>query len=81
MYQLLALAAIADDVLDGHHRHVELFCDTAQLVATGHAVALPAADLAQDTSSAQTGEAGEVDGGFGMPGAAQHSTLLGDQNK
>ena len=32
-----------------------------------------------DAGRAQAGEAGEVDGGLGVPGAAQHAAVLGAQ--
>ncbi len=47
MDELLALAAVADDVLDRDDRHRELLGDGLELLGAGHAVTLAAADLAQ----------------------------------
>ena len=81
MDELLALAAVADDVLDRDDRQRELVGDGLELLGAGHAVALAAADLAQHARRRQAGEARQIDGGLGVAGAAQHAALLRHQRR
>src|SRR3546814_10078110 len=45
------------------------------------AFVLLADDLADGARRLQTGQAGQVDGGLGVPGAAEHAAVLGAQRR
>ena len=77
---LLVLAPPLDQVGDGDQRQVVLVGEDPQLVGLRHrAFVLLADDLADGTRRLQTGQPGQVDGGLGVAGAAQHATVLGAQ--
>ncbi len=77
---LLVLAAPRDEVGDRDQREFVLVREHAQFVGAGHfALVLLRDDLADDAGGTEVGHAGEIDGGFGMPGAAQDTALLGTQ--
>ena len=54
--------------------------NTAQLVAAGHvALVLLGHDLAEHAGRGEPGQPGQVDGGLGVPGPAQHAAVAGPQ--
>ena len=78
--QLVEALAVGDQVGDRDHAEVVLVGEDAQLLAAGHAGrVLLADDLAERPRGAQPGQHGEVDGGLGVAGAAQHPAVLGPQ--
>ena len=78
----LALGAppVGDQVGDGDHREVVVGREDLQFLAAGHvAVVLLADQLAQHAGRGETGQSGQVDGGLGVTGAAQHAAFPGTQ--
>ena len=77
---LLVLAPPLDQVGDGDQREVVLVGEDPQLVGLRHrALVLLADDLADRARGLQAGQPGQVDGGLGVAGAAQHPAVLGAQ--
>ncbi len=77
---LLVLAAPLDEVGDGDEREVVFVGEDPQLVGLGHgAFVFLADDLANRTGRLQAGQPGQIDGGLGVAGAAQHAAVLGAQ--
>ncbi len=78
--QLLEPAPVGDQVGDGDQREVVLVGEDTQFVRPGHAGrVLLADDLAQHARRAQARQHGQVDGGLGVPGPAQHAAVAGAQ--
>ena len=77
---LFVLAPPLDQVGDGDQRQAVLVGEDPQFVGLGHrALVLLADDLADRAGRLQAGQPGQVDGGLGVAGAAQHPTVLGAQ--
>ena len=77
---LLVLAAPLDQVGDGDQREVVLVGEDPQLVGLRHrAFVLLADDFADRARRLQAGHPGQVDGGLGVAGPAQHPAVLGAQ--
>ena len=76
--ELLAAAAVADQLLDGDDLQAELLGQLVELFAAG-AVAVGIEDFAEHAGGPQAGHAGQIDRGLGMAGAAQHAPFLGNQ--
>ena len=78
--QLFALAAILDELLDRDDLQV---VPPRQLVKLVGGRALPAVgqDFAEHAGGQQASHAGQIDGRFGVSGAAQHAAFLGHQRK
>ena len=72
--ELLAAAAVADQLLDGDDLQVELLGQRVELVARGPIAAL-AEDFDQHAGRLQAGHPGQIDGALGVPGAPQHAAL------
>ena len=74
---LFVLAAPLDEVGDRDQRQVVLVGENPQLVGLRHrAFVLLADDLADRARRLQTGQPGQVDGGLGVAGPAQHTAVL-----
>ena len=77
---LLVLAPPLDQVGDRDQREVVLVGEDPQLVGLRHrAFVLLADDLADRARGLQAGQPGQVDGGLGVAGPAQHPAVLGAQ--
>ena len=76
MDQLLADAAISDQILDRNDRNVMLFGQLLQLGQIGHAEVLLAADLDQSADRPYPGQPQQVDGRLGVAGPPQHAPLF-----
>ena len=79
MDQLLAEAAVLDEGLDGDKGQSVLACDGMELFASGHVNSV--GDLAEHARGSQARQPDQVHRCFGMPGAAEHATLFGNQRK
>ena len=78
--QLLALAAILDQLLDGDDLQVVLPCQIVELVARG-ALAAVGQHFAKNARGLKPGHAGQVNRRLGMPGPAKHPPFFGDQRR
>ena len=78
--QLLALAAMLDELLDGDDLQRVLLARRIELVAIG-AVAVVGKHFAKHTRRLEPRHPRHVDGGFGVTGAAEHPALFGNQRK
>ena len=72
--------AIADEFGDGEHLQVVLAAELGKLRNARHG-AVVVHDLADDAGGNQSGETREIDRGFGLSGADQHSTFAGAKRK
>ena len=78
--QLLALAAVADEVGDGDQRQAVALGEALELGQPGHAHAVLGDQLAQHAGRVQPGHAGQVDGGLGVAGPLEDAALPGPQD-
>jgi hypothetical protein len=79
-HELLALAAVADEVGDGDHHQAVLLGEALELGPAGHLHAVLGDDLAQHARRVEAGQAGQVDGGLGVAGPLQDTAVLGPQD-
>ena len=68
-------APVGDEVADRAELQPVLAAEVLQLRQPGHG-AVVVEDLAEDAGGVQAGELGEIDGGLGVAGAAQHAARL-----
>ena len=73
--QFLLAAAVIDEGLDRADFEIVFFGELEQLGKTGHGAVL-VENLADDAGGLESGEAGEVNGGLGVSGAAEDAALL-----
>ena len=77
---LLVLAPVLDQIGDGDQRQAVFVGEDPQLVGLGHgALVLLADDLADGPGRLQARHPGQIHGGFGVAGTAQHPAVLGAQ--
>ena len=76
----LVLETIADEVGDRDHEEVVSLAEFDEVGNARHR-AIFVHDLADDTSGYEAGDAGEVDGGFGLACADEDSTFPGAEGK
>ena len=74
-HELLALAAVADEVGDRDQQQAVLVAELLELGQARHVALVLADDLAQDPGRIQPGHAAQVDGGFGVAGAVEHAAF------
>ncbi len=72
--------AVADEVGYGDHLEGVEFAELDEVGNAGHG-AVFVHDLADDAGGNEAGHAGEVDGGFGLAGADEHSAFAGAEGK
>ena len=72
--------AVADEFGDGQHLHVVLAAELGELRHARHG-AIVVHDLADDACGNQSCQPREIDGGFGLAGAHQHSAFAGAQRE
>ena len=76
----LILQAIADQFGDGEHLKAVLVAELDQVGDAGHGTVV-LHDLADHAGGIEAGEAGEIDGGLGLPGADQDAALAGAEGE
>ena len=79
--ELLAHAAIGDQLLDRDDRQVVLPGQLVQLRRDWPDRPMSFEDFAQHAGGQQPGHAGQIDGRFGVSGAAEHAALFGHERK
>ncbi len=72
--------AVADEFGDGEHLQVVLAAEVGELRNARHG-AVVVHDLADHACGNQSGETGEIDGGFGLSGANQDSAFAGAERE
>ncbi len=72
--------AVADDLGGGDHLEVVLAAEVGEFGDARHGAVI-AHDFADDAGGVESGHAGEIDGGFGLPGADQDAAFAGAQRK
>ena len=80
MDAVLMLQAVADEFGDGNHLQAVKQAELAELRHAGHGAIL-IHDFADDAGGVESGEAGEVDGGFGLAGADEHAAFAGAEGE
>ena len=80
LHELLAFAAVGDEVLDGAHLEPVFLFEADEIRQTGHGAVL-FHDFANDSGGIEAGEAREIDGGLGVARAAQNTASLGLEGK
>ena len=78
--EALALAAVFDEVFNGAKFELVSDGEGAKFRQAGHG-AVVVHDFADDGDGAAAGQAGEVDGGFGVSGALENAAVFGPQGK
>src|SRR5690606_27125994 len=80
LHLLLVATPVRDQVRDGDEGQPVGGGELRQLVAAGHLADVPPGHhLAQHAGRPQAGQPGQVHGGLGVTGAAQHPTVAGTQ--
>lgn len=78
--EALALAAVFDEVFNGAKFELVLYGKGAKFGQASHR-AVVVHDFADDGNRAATGQASQVDGGFGMSGALENAAIFGPQRE
>lgn len=72
--------AVSDEISDGDDLEAVLEGEFAELRQAGHG-AVGVHDFADDAAGTESGEAGEVDGGFGLTGADEDAAFAGAEGE
>jgi hypothetical protein len=80
IYEALVFKAVGDDLRDTHDVESVCFSDDLQVGQASHG-AVFVHDFADHAGFGEAGHAGEVNRGFGLPGADEDSTVLGAQGE
>ena len=76
MHVALVRHAVADQLCDRQHLHAVLVAELDEVWDAGHG-AIVLHDFADDAGGNQSCEARQIDGGFGLSGADEHSAFAG----
>ena len=78
--EALVSQAVADEVGDGDHPEAVVGAEVVELRDAGHG-AVVVHDFADDAAGVEAGQAGEIDGGFGLAGADEHAAFAGAERE
>jgi hypothetical protein len=76
LHELLAFAAVSDEVLDGTHFEPVFLFEADEIRQAGHG-AIVLHDFANDSGGIESGEARKIDGGLGVTSTAKNPAGLG----